>query len=78
MTNWNFPKTSKTAMEEALTMSAGFPRDQFTKPMIIQKPFRNIGISTVNHEDEKFKKLIPYKFLIVAGIIGGLVLVLRK
>lgn len=77
MTNWNFPKTSKTAMDEALTKQHGFPRDQFTTPMIIQKPFRNVQVSTVNHEDEK-KPKIPYKFLIIAGVIGGLVLVLKK
>ena len=77
MTNWNFPKTSKTTMQQAMTKTPNIPTKEFTTPIIIQKPFRNIGISTVNHEDEKRPKL-PYKFLIIAGIIGGLVLVLKK
>ena len=38
-------------MQEAMTMQEGFPRDEFTTPLIIQDPFRNIQVQ--NQKNEK-------------------------
>ena len=74
-----FPKTAKTAMEEALTMDSGFPRDQFTTPLIVQDPFRNIQVVTIpNQKEESIIKKIPTKFIFIAGLIGITYLVSRK
>jgi hypothetical protein len=72
-----FPKTVKTAMEEALTMSAGFPRDQFTEPLVVQDPFRNIQVVTIPNQKEIFSKL-PIKFILISGLIGIAYLVSKK
>ena len=73
-----FPKTAKTAMEEALTMDSGFPRDQFTTPLIVQDPFRNIQVVTIpNQKEESIIKKIPTKFIFIAGLIGITYLVLK-
>ena len=74
-----FPKTAKTAMEEAMTMSAGFPRDQFTEPLVVQDPFRNIQVVTQKNQNKKsIIKKIPTKFIFIAGLIGITYLVSRK
>ena len=74
-----FPKTAKTAMEEALTMDSGFPRDQFTEPLVVQDPFRNIQVVTQkNQKEESIIKKIPTKFIFIAGLIGITYLVSRK
>ena len=72
-----FPKTAKTAMEEALTMSAGFPRDQFTTPLIVQDPFRNIQVVTQKNQNKTLEK-IPTKFILISGLIGIAYLVSKK
>ena len=74
-----FPKTAKTAMEEAMTMSAGFPRDQFTEPLVVQDPFRNIQVVTIpNQKEESIIKKLPIKFIVITGIIGAVYLVSKK
>ena len=74
-----FPKTAKTAMEEALTMDSGFPRDQFTEPLIVQDPFRNIQVVTQkNQKEESIIKKIPTKFILISGIIGAVYLVFKQ
>jgi hypothetical protein len=74
-----FTKTAKTAMEEALTMDSGFPRDQFTEPLVVQDPFRNIQVVTQkNQKEESIIKKIPTKFIFIAGLIGITYLVSRK
>ena len=66
-------------MEEALTMDSGFPRDQFTTPLIVQDPFRNIQVVTIpNQKEESIIKKIPTKFIFIAGLIGITYLVSRK
>ena len=62
-----FPKTSKTAMEEALTMSAGFPRDQFSDPMTLAKAVERIEDRETKTDS---KKHIGLGVLALVGIIG--------
>jgi hypothetical protein len=74
-----FPKTVKTAMEEAMTMSAGFPRDKFTTPLVVQDPFRNTQVVTQeNEKQEDIIKKIPIKFILISGIITITYLVSKK
>jgi hypothetical protein len=74
-----FPKTVKTAMEEAMTMSAGFPRDKFTTPLVVQDPFRNTQVVTIpNEKQEDIIKKIPIKFILISGLIGAVYFSSRK
>jgi hypothetical protein len=70
-----FPKTAKTAMEEALTMSAGFPRDQFSDPLVLARAVERIEDreTKVDIENDYPKKSIGLGVLAVVGIIGYLV-----
>jgi len=73
-----FPKTSKTAMQEAMTMQEGFPRDEFTTPLIIQDPFRNIQVQNQKNEKSITLPKLPTKFILISGLIAITYLVSRK
>jgi hypothetical protein len=70
-----FPKTKRTVMEEALTISTGFPRDQFLSPTVYHKPFRII---------RKYDKILTSKEItsvirdssigILSAILGGIII----
>ncbi len=64
-----FPKTSRTVMEEALTKATGFPRDQFSDPMIVAKPIEKIE----DREITESKKHIGLGVFAIIGVIGYLV-----
>ena len=64
-----FPKTSRTVMEEALTKATGFPRDQFSDPLILAKPIEKIE----DREVTDSKKHIGLGVLVLVGIVGYLV-----
>ena len=64
-----FPKTSRTVMEEALTKATGFPRDQFSDPLVLAKPIERIE----DREVTESKKHIGFGVLAVIGIVGYLV-----
>jgi len=64
-----FPKTSRTVMEEALTKATGFPRDQFSDPLVLAKPIERIE----DREVTESKKHIGLGVLAVIGIVGYLV-----
>ena len=72
MSDWNFPKTSRTVMEEALTKSTGFQRDQFTNKPVVIEPFRRIAVVE--------SKSIPYHFKIIPiiGLLAIGYLIARK
>ena len=65
-----FPKTSRTVMEEALTKATGFPRDQFSDPLVLAKPIERIEDREIKIDS---KKHIGLGVLAVIGIIGYLV-----
>lgn len=65
-----FPSTIRTSMEEALTQATGFPRDQFTDPLILATPVEKIEDREVKVDSKKHIGLIV---LSVLGIIGYLV-----
>ena len=64
-----FPKTSKTAMEEALTMSAGFPRDQFSDPMTLAKPIEKIEDRETKTDSKKHIGLGVLAFVVIIGYL---------
>ena len=64
-------------MQEAMTMQEGFPRDQFTTPLITQDPFRNIQVVTQKNQNKTLEK-IPTKFILISGLIAITYLVSRK
>jgi len=64
-----FPKTKRTAMEEALTKATGFPRDQFSDPLVLAKPIEKIE----DREVTDSKKHIGLGVLVLVGIVGYLV-----
>lgn len=64
-----FPKTKRTVMEEALTQATGFPRDQFSDPLVLAKPIEKIE----DREVTDSKKHIGLGVLVLVGIVGYLV-----
>lgn len=63
MSLWNFPKTSRTAIEEELTLDG--IRDKFDKPIIHQDPFRNIQVTDSKRDYTGYAT----KVFIVLGLI---------